>query len=86
MLTLAVEHPRIIGPAAVRRALAWLVVVNSIGTFMLLYAMLRRRSASQVSSLFFVTPAVTAVLAFVFLGESAQLADRGRADGERRWA
>jgi len=37
--------------------------------FTLIYAMLRRRSASQVSSLFFLTPAVTAVLAYLFLGQ-----------------
>jgi uncharacterized membrane protein len=70
LLTVAVEHPRITDPLPFAGAMAWLVVVNSIGTFMLLYAMLRRRPASQVSSLFFVTPSVTAVLAFVFLGES----------------
>jgi drug/metabolite transporter (DMT)-like permease len=70
VLTLAIEHPRITDPLPFAGAMAWLVLVNSIGTFMLLYAMLRRRPASQVSSLFFVTPSVTAVLAFVFLGES----------------
>jgi len=37
---------------------------------MLLYVMLRHRSASQVSSLFFLTPSVTAILAYVFLGQS----------------
>jgi drug/metabolite transporter (DMT)-like permease len=30
----------------------------------------RRRSASQVSSLFFLTPAVTAILAYLFLGQA----------------
>jgi drug/metabolite transporter (DMT)-like permease len=68
--TLAIEHPHVSRPLPLAGALAWLVLVNSIGTFTLMYAMLRRRSASQVSSLFFLTPAVTAILAYVFLGQA----------------
>jgi drug/metabolite transporter (DMT)-like permease len=68
--TLAIEHLRVSHPLPLAGALAWLVVVNSIGTFTLMYAMLRRRSASQVSSLFFLTPAVTAILAYLFLGQA----------------
>jgi drug/metabolite transporter (DMT)-like permease len=68
--TLAIEHPQVSRPLPLAGALAWLVLVNSIGTFTLMYAMLRRRSASEVSSLFFLTPAVTAVLAYVFLGQA----------------
>jgi drug/metabolite transporter (DMT)-like permease len=69
-LTLAVEHPEVTHPLPLAAALAWLVVVNSIGAFTLMYAMLRHRTASEVSSLFFLTPAVTAILAYVFLGQS----------------
>jgi drug/metabolite transporter (DMT)-like permease len=68
--TLAIEHPRVSHPLPLAGALAWLVVVNSIGTFTLMYAMLRRRSASEVSSLFFLTPAVTAILAYLCLGQA----------------
>jgi drug/metabolite transporter (DMT)-like permease len=68
--TLAIEHPRVSHPLPLAGALAWLVVVNSIGTFTLMYAMLRHRSASQVSSLFFLTPAVTAILAYLILGQA----------------
>jgi drug/metabolite transporter (DMT)-like permease len=70
VMTLLIEHPQVTDPLPFAGAMAWLVLVNSIGTFMLLYAMLRHRPASQVSSLFFVTPAVTAIMAYVFLGES----------------
>ena len=49
VLTLAVEHPRITDPLPFAGAMAWLVVVNSIGTFMLLYAMLRRRPARSAA-------------------------------------
>jgi drug/metabolite transporter (DMT)-like permease len=69
VMTLAIEHPVVTHPLELAGSLAWLVLVNSIGAFMLMYAMLRRRSASEVSSLFFLTPAVTAILAYLFLGE-----------------
>jgi drug/metabolite transporter (DMT)-like permease len=57
-------------PLQLARALAWLVLVNSIGTFTLMYAMLWHRPASQVSSLFFLAPSVTAMLAWVLPGRS----------------
>jgi drug/metabolite transporter (DMT)-like permease len=69
VMTLAIEHPSVRHPLPLAASLAWLVLVNSIGAFMLMYAMLRRRSASEVSSLFFLTPSVTAILAYVFMGE-----------------
>jgi drug/metabolite transporter (DMT)-like permease len=68
--TLAIEHLQVSRPLPLAGSLAWLVLVNSIGTFTLMYAMLRHRSASQVSSLFFLTPAVTAIMAYVFLGQA----------------
>jgi drug/metabolite transporter (DMT)-like permease len=69
VMTLAIEHPAVSHPLTLAASLAWLVVVNSIGAFLLMYLMLRRRSASEVSSLFFLTPSVTAILAYVFLGQ-----------------
>jgi drug/metabolite transporter (DMT)-like permease len=69
LLAFTVEHPEVSHPLSLAGSLAWLVLVNSIGAVLLMYTMLRRRSASAVSSLFFLTPAVTAVLAFIFLGE-----------------
>ena len=51
-------------------ALAWLVVVLSLGAISLLYFLIRRGKATQVSSLFYLTPPVTAVLAFLFFGET----------------
>ena len=69
LLAFTLEHPAVSHPLSLAGSLAWLVLVNSIGAFLLMYTMLRRRSASAVSSLFFLTPAVTAVLAFIFLGE-----------------
>lgn len=47
----------------------WLAVVLSIGTVGLLYWLLRRQPSSQVASLFYLVPAVTALMAFVLFGE-----------------
>ena len=46
-------------------ALFWLAVVLSIGAISLLYLMIRRGAASKVASLFFLTPSVTAVMAYL---------------------
>ncbi len=51
-------------------ALFWLAIVLSLGAITLLNLMIRRGAASQVASLFFLTPSVTAVLAWVLFGES----------------
>jgi drug/metabolite transporter (DMT)-like permease len=50
-------------------ALAWLAVVLSIGSIGLLYWLIRRSAATSVASLFYLVPAVTAVMAFVLFGE-----------------
>lgn len=70
VLTLAIEPIRVSHPLELAGSLAWLVVVNSIGAVTLLYAMLRHRPASQVSSLIFLSPAVTAILAYLIVGQS----------------
>ena len=54
-------------------ALFWLAVVLSIGAIGLLYLMIRRGAASQVASLFFLTPAVTAVMAWILFGETLSM-------------
>src|SRR4051812_11428544 len=50
-------------------ALAWLVVVLSIGSIGLLYWLIRRSAATSVASLFYLVPAVTAVMAYALFGE-----------------
>jgi drug/metabolite transporter (DMT)-like permease len=50
-------------------ALSWLVVVLSIGSIGLLYWLIRRSAATSVASLFYLVPAVTAVMAYVLFGE-----------------
>lgn len=51
-------------------SILWLAVVLSIGAISLLYLMIRRGAASKVASLFFLTPSVTALMAFALFGES----------------
>jgi drug/metabolite transporter (DMT)-like permease len=50
-------------------ALIWLAVVLSIGSIGLLYWLIRRQAATAVASLFYLVPAVTAVMAYVLFGE-----------------
>jgi len=50
-------------------ALAWLTVVLSIGTIGLLYWLIRHQAATSVASLFYLVPAVTALMAYLLFGE-----------------
>src|SRR5476649_1829734 len=50
-------------------ALIWLAVVMSIGSIGLLYWLIRRSAATSVASLFYLVPAVTAVMAYALFGE-----------------
>ena len=59
-------------------ALGWLAIVLSLGAISLLYVMIRHDATSKVASLFFLTPSVTAVMAYLLFGESlASLAVAG---------
>ena len=50
-------------------AYIWAVMGLSIGAIALLFELIRRGNATRVSSLFYLTPAVTAVLAWLLFGE-----------------
>lgn len=50
-------------------ALAWLVFALSIGSIGLLYWLIRHHAATSVASLFYLVPAVTALMAFILFGE-----------------
>jgi drug/metabolite transporter (DMT)-like permease len=49
--------------------LSYLAVVLSLGTVWLYYFMIRQAAATRVVSLFYLTPPVTAVMAFMLFGE-----------------
>ena len=50
--------------------LLWLAVVLSVGTFTLLYFLIRRGAASRVVSLFYLVPPMVAVEAWILFGET----------------
>lgn len=50
-------------------ALGWLVLVLSLGAFMLFYLLLRHGAAARVSSLFFLMPPSTALIAWFLFDE-----------------
>jgi len=54
-------------------SVAWLAVVLSIGSIGLLYWLIRHSAATSVASLFYLVPAVTALMAFVLFGERLDL-------------
>jgi len=51
-------------------AIAWLVLVLSIGAISLLTLLIRRGAATAVASLFYLTPPTTAVMAYFLFGET----------------
>ncbi|MEW9530863.1 DMT family transporter [Microbispora sp. NPDC049125] len=69
VLTTTLEHPAVTAWGPFAGAVLWLALVNSIGAFTLLYLLLRRSQASRASSLFFLTPSVTALMAWALLGQ-----------------
>jgi drug/metabolite transporter (DMT)-like permease len=73
VLTLALEDPEVTDWGAFGGALAWIVLINSVGTFLLLNLMLKKQNASRVGTLFFLTPAVTALLAWIVIDQTLSL-------------
>ncbi|MBC7454402.1 MAG: DMT family transporter [Massilia sp.] len=59
--------PRFIG------ALLWSVFALSIGAIFLLFKLLRRSDATQVTSLLYLTPPTTAIMAWIMFGEAFNL-------------
>ncbi len=51
-------------------ALAWLTLALSIGAILLLMLLIRQHAVSGVSSLFYLVPACTAVMAYLMFGET----------------
>lgn len=51
-------------------AIAWLVLVLSIGAVTLMYWLIRRTAAAHFASLFYLVPSVTALMAYALFGET----------------
>jgi drug/metabolite transporter (DMT)-like permease len=69
-LALAFEGGRVEWSPEFVFALLWLTGVLSLGAVSLLYLLIRRGAATSVSSLFFLTPACTALIAWPLFGET----------------
>lgn len=71
--SLAFEHGRIEFTGELIFALAWLVIVLSIGAIFLLMYLLREGEVAKVASLFYLVPAVTALMTWLLFGENLSL-------------
>ncbi len=69
VLSLSFESQTIDWTLEFRLAMVWLVIALSLGAVLLLLFMLKRGSASGVSSLFYLVPAATAIEAYLLFDE-----------------
>jgi len=69
LLSAAFENHRIVLSGELAFALGWLVLVLSIAAVLLLMWLIREGAVSRVSSLFYLVPAVTALMAWTLFGE-----------------
>jgi drug/metabolite transporter (DMT)-like permease len=70
---LALETHVVTWNASLVLAMLWLVFGLSLGAIFLLMAMIQKGAVSKVSSLFYLVPAVTALMAFTLFGEKLTL-------------
>ncbi len=69
-LAMAFESGHVVWVPQFIFAIFWLAIVLSLGAISLLYILIRQGSAAKVASLFFLTPSVTAILAYLLFQES----------------
>ena len=69
VLSFATEDQIIEWTPAFLFGLAWIVIMLSIASIVLLYGMLRTGSASKVSSLYYLVPPVAAIQAYFLFDE-----------------
>lgn len=65
----AIEHLRFEWTTQSVFALVWAIVVLSIAAVLIMLWLLQRHAASRVSSLFFLTPALSAIMGAILFGE-----------------
>jgi drug/metabolite transporter (DMT)-like permease len=69
VLMITLETPYVTSWVSFTGSVLWLALVNSIGTFTLLYLMLRKSQASRVSGLFFLIPSTTGIMAWALIDQ-----------------
>ena len=72
-LAFAIETRIVVWSGEFIFALVWLVVVLSLGAMTVLWLLIRAQAATQVASLFFLVPPVTALVAWPLFGETLNL-------------
>ena len=70
VMTFAFETHQIVWSGELAFAMAWLVLVLSIGAVLLLMVLIKQGAVSRVASLFYLVPAVTALMAYALFGET----------------
>lgn len=68
-LAIGIDHFHFDGTPVFWKATAWIVLVNSVGGFALLFLLIRNGAATQVAALFYLVPAVGALMSHFALGE-----------------
>ncbi|MEV0758676.1 DMT family transporter [Nocardia sp. NPDC050435] len=69
LMALAGGDLHVSDPARFTGSLIWMVLINSMGAFLLLNTMLQRWDVTRVSRMFFIIPAVTAVMAWLVIDQ-----------------
>ncbi|MVU79990.1 EamA family transporter [Nocardia sp. ET3-3] len=69
VMALAAGDFHIADPGRFAGSLVWMVLVNSMGAFLLLNTMLQRWGTTRVSRYFFAIPAITAVMAWLVIDQ-----------------
>jgi len=69
LASLVLETPDIHWHGGFVTALVWLTVVNSVVSVNLLYWLIRRGAAARVTSLFYLVPLVTSIMAYMMVDE-----------------
>ena len=77
LLSAAFESRRFTLTGELVLAMAWLVLVLSIGAIFLLMMMIRDGAMARVASFFYLVPAVTAIIAWPVFGETLSLVQIG---------
>ena len=67
-------------------AMAWSVLALTLGGSSLLYLLIQRGAATAVTSLLYLVPPCTALMAWVLFGEPITVADARRHGAHGRWA
>jgi len=73
VICMTVETPRIDWQPPFLLALGWMILMVSLGAYLILMVMIRRDSMAAVSSLMFLVPPVTAIIAAIGFGEPLTL-------------